>query len=543
MKKILLSLGLFSLVLVGKSQTILNELYVEPSGGTKEFFELYYAGTLPIGDNVDCWTLVSYYDLGGTNKGVYVMDLPNVTTGFTNRYMVGASSNPFTAQGSTNKVPNFNWNAMPASGKVTKWRVNGGAWVQDPDPVGLLDFFNNKGGGGFNYSAMIFVNGAFNNGFLGGTSATTDPIITTLPALNLTTANSNVCANFTINWNTLGAMEQVNSAAGTDNGYNRTADGRCGAWEKSSSSSEHTPGSSNGPTGSATGSLITSELLRCNVSQSPFFSVLNFDITGLIGNASLVDDFPVDVQLFYDLPPLGVQGGNDIFQRTKQILNVTNPLDTFRINESAYTYLIYKTKRGCFDKVVFIPNGCISLPVSFKSFTATRSRSTVLVKWETSTEINNSGFDIERNINGTWEKVGFVASQATSGNSAADLSYQFIDLNNAKGITQYRIKQIDLDAKSKFSEVRSVRGDGQKGQTIIYPNPSNDGRVNIVFEERNVSRDISVNDMAGRTIKQMKGVTSNNITIDNLTPGMYSLRIVIPGTGEQTVEKIVVNKR
>ncbi len=184
-----------------------------------------------------------------------------------------------------------------------------------------------------------------------------------------------------------------------------------------------------------------------------------------------------------------------------------------------------------------------TLPVSFKSFTAARNRSNVAVKWETSSEQNNSGFDIERNTNGIWEKVGFVASQATGGNSAADLSYQFIDLNNAKGVTQYRIKQIDLDAKSKFSEVRSVRGDGQKGQTIIYPNPSNDGKVNIVFEERNVSRDISLTDMSGRNIKQLKGVTSNNITIDNLTPGLYSLRIIIPGTGEQTVEKIVVNKR
>jgi hypothetical protein len=191
------------------------------------------------------------------------------------------------------------------------------------------------------------------------------------------------------------------------------------------------------------------------------------------------------------------------------------------------------------------PVSCIGLPVEFKSFTATRNRSNVIVKWETASEQNNSGFAVERNINGIWEQVAFVPSQAAAaaGNSSSVLSYQFIDLNNAKGITQYRIKQIDLDAKSSLSEIRSVRGDGQKGKTIIYPNPTADGKVNIVFEENNVSRDISVSDMTGRTIKQMKGVTANNITIENLTPGMYSLRIVIPGTGEQTVEKIVVNKR
>ena len=185
----------------------------------------------------------------------------------------------------------------------------------------------------------------------------------------------------------------------------------------------------------------------------------------------------------------------------------------------------------------------IPLPVSFKSFTAARNRSNVLVKWETATEINNSGFAVERNINGSWEQVAFVASQAVNGNSDAILSYQYIDLNNTKGITQYRIKQVDIDLKSKYSEVRAIRGEGQLGKTVVYPNPTNDGKVNIVFEDGNVSRDISVSDMSGRTIKQLRGITNNNITIENLTPGMYSLRIVIPSTGEQSVEKIVVNKR
>ncbi|MEO7922618.1 MAG: T9SS type A sorting domain-containing protein [Chitinophagaceae bacterium] len=544
MKKILLSLGLFSLVMAGKSQTILNELYVEPSNSTNEFFELYYAGTLPIGDNVDCWTLVSYYDLGGVDKGVYVMDLPNVTTGFTNRFMVGAASNPFTAQGNPANVPNFNWNAMPASGRLTKWRVSGATWIQQADPVNLQDFFNNKGGGGFNYSAMIFVNGVFQNGFFGGSNATTSTIITSLPNLSLTAANSNVCAPFTITWSTLGSFEKVNSAAGTDNGFIRTKDGKCGSWEKSSSSVEHTPGSTNGPTGAASGSLTTSELLQCNVGTgNPKFSVVNFDVTGLVGDASLADDFPVEVQLWYDKGVLGQQDILDVYQRSKNVLNVVNPGDTFRIDQTQYTYLIYKTKRGCFDKVVFISNGCSPLPVSFTSFTATRNHSNVVVKWATASELNNSGFAIERNVNGTWEQVAFVPSQAVGGNSDAVLNYQYIDYNNTKGITQYRVKQIDLDAKSKYSEVRAVRGEGQTGKTVVYPNPTNDGKVNIVFEDANVSRDISVSDMSGRTVKQLRGITNNNIQIDNLTPGIYSIRIVVTATGDQTVEKIVVNKR
>lgn len=187
--------------------------------------------------------------------------------------------------------------------------------------------------------------------------------------------------------------------------------------------------------------------------------------------------------------------------------------------------------------------GCIPLPVEFKSFTAVRNRSNVQLTWETSTEKNNSGFAVERNINGSWQQIAWVPTQALNGNSDAVLVYHYSDLNNLKGISQYRIRQVDIDAKSKYSDVRSVRGEGQIGKTIVYPNPTNNGKVNILFEEGAGSRDISVSDMSGRVVRQIKAITSNNITIENLNPGMYTIRIVSVETGEQVVEKIVVNKR
>jgi Secretion system C-terminal sorting domain len=191
--------------------------------------------------------------------------------------------------------------------------------------------------------------------------------------------------------------------------------------------------------------------------------------------------------------------------------------------------------------VAFCPG--ITLPVEFKSFTAVRNRSNVLLTWETSMEKNNSGFAVERNINGVWQQIAWVPSQALGGNSDVALVYTLTDLNNVKGVSQYRIRQVDFDAKSKYSEVRSVRGDGQLGQTIVYPNPTNNGKVNIIFEEGSLKRDISVYDMSGREIQQMKAVTTNNITIENLNPGMYMVRIIAVETGEQVVEKVVVNKR
>jgi len=119
-----------------------------------------------------------------------------------------------------------------------------------------------------------------------------------------------------------------------------------------------------------------------------------------------------------------------------------------------------------------------------------------------------------------------------------------IDLNNNhRGITQYRLRQLDLDGNQAFSQIRAVRSKDQKGKTIVYPNPSADGKVNVVFADGNVPRDVSLSDLNGRIIKQWKGITNNILQIDNLTAGFYTIRIIDTESGEQAVEKIVVKKR
>jgi hypothetical protein len=188
--------------------------------------------------------------------------------------------------------------------------------------------------------------------------------------------------------------------------------------------------------------------------------------------------------------------------------------------------------------------GGAPLPVQFTSFTAKRNNaSSVGLVWQTASELNNTGFEVQRNISGSWETVAFVPTQAAGGNSDALLTYTYSDMNSAKGMTQYRIKQIDFDGKSEYSSIRAVRGESVSVKTVLYPNPSFDGRVNVVFEDANGTRDIVLMDMSGRMIRNWKGVSNNNLVIDNLNPGMYSLRITVRETGAQTVEKLVVNKR
>ena len=184
------------------------------------------------------------------------------------------------------------------------------------------------------------------------------------------------------------------------------------------------------------------------------------------------------------------------------------------------------------------------LPVKFTVFNAVRSGHNVNLTWQTGTEQNNSGFEIQRfNGAGGWQDLGFVSTKAVNGNSSSALNYQFTDINTTKGITQYRLKQVDKDNRSAYSVIRSVRGADQKSNTIIYPNPSGDGKVSVVFDDASGIRDVSLMDVSGKTLKQWKGVTNNNIQIDNLNSGFYTVRIVNIETGEQSIEKFIVNKR
>jgi Secretion system C-terminal sorting domain len=184
------------------------------------------------------------------------------------------------------------------------------------------------------------------------------------------------------------------------------------------------------------------------------------------------------------------------------------------------------------------------LPVNFKSFTAMRNKNIVALKWTTASESNSLGFEIQRLIGGgSWQTVSFVYSLAPGGSSSSDISYTYSDLNSTKGVTQYRIRQLDIDQRSKYSEIRAVRGDGQSGKTIVFPNPVlSGGKINVVFEDANGTRDVSLIDLNGRQVRQWKAVTNNNLQIENLTPGFYNLKIIVRQTGEQTIEKIVVNK-
>ncbi len=214
-----------------------------------------------------------------------------------------------------------------------------------------------------------------------------------------------------------------------------------------------------------------------------------------------------------------------------------SPSFTYPVNAQLDWTITYRTASNtqCQGGICKIYSTFSTLPVSFKSFSATRKNSNVLLKWETASEENNTGFAIECKTTGDWKKIAFVSSQALNGNSDASLSYVYNDVSYEKGISQYRIRQVDFDQKSKYSEIKMVKGQGQANGVIVYPNPAIDGKVNVVLEDGIYS--VALMGVSGQTVG--KWTASNSLQISNLNSGMYLLKTA-NSAGQQEIKKIIV---
>lgn len=176
----------------------------------------------------------------------------------------------------------------------------------------------------------------------------------------------------------------------------------------------------------------------------------------------------------------------------------------------------------------------VALPVEMLSFSGYRSGANNVLSWKTSTEVNNRGFEVQRSADGiNYIALGFVDSRAAGGNSTSELNYGFTDNNAAAVKYYYRLRQLDIDNRSKFSNVVVISGGKPSllGIGGIYPNPAS-SMVNIrVDAPQNDKLSVLVRDISGRlVIQQESSVTTGSNTISlaiaSLPAGTYTVNLV-----------------
>ncbi|RKY94024.1 MAG: hypothetical protein DRQ13_08740 [Ignavibacteriae bacterium] len=181
--------------------------------------------------------------------------------------------------------------------------------------------------------------------------------------------------------------------------------------------------------------------------------------------------------------------------------NVKDPFGGTIFNQDLSDSGSYSFPSGYYDAIILTMYYDNIIPVELTSFTTSvlQNENAVKLKWETATETNNSGFEIQRTSRlpspyqgkgvptsrdgRGWEKIGFIPGFGTT---TEPKLYSFIDdlsrlrENVTTGTYKYRLKQIDFDGTFTYSKEIEVVVDFTPKEFVLYqnyPNPFNPSTV------------------------------------------------------------------
>jgi uncharacterized repeat protein (TIGR01451 family) len=169
------------------------------------------------------------------------------------------------------------------------------------------------------------------------------------------------------------------------------------------------------------------------------------------------------------------------------------------------------------------------LPVALARFTVLAAHTDAQLRWLTASEYNNDYFVVERSFDGAWfVAVGTVRGQRQSHRAT---SYEFVDAGVARRAVAdkpvyYRLRQVDFDSTSTYSEVRSVAF-GATGVVTVYPNPAGSAATLDLSSLPLGDYSVQVLDLAGRQLARynLPGAARHPLDLQRLPTGTYVVRV------------------
>jgi hypothetical protein len=182
------------------------------------------------------------------------------------------------------------------------------------------------------------------------------------------------------------------------------------------------------------------------------------------------------------------------------------------------------------------------LPVTIVYFIGEKHSKDALLKWLTSSEINNDYFELQSAMNSqdelNFETIGKVQG---NGNSTSPHSYSFLDKRpDKKGIFYYRLRQVDYDGKFEYSNVVALKFENQGLFSLegIVPNPYTEHTdVKVYVDEKSILT-AKIFEPQGREITSLtfsleKGLFSfDPEQSSTLSAGVYFIRLSV---GDETI--------
>ncbi len=170
------------------------------------------------------------------------------------------------------------------------------------------------------------------------------------------------------------------------------------------------------------------------------------------------------------------------------------------------------------------------LPIELTYFEAHQENNNVNLEWETSSEINNDGFEIQYSQNALeWEILDFVPGK----NEAAQ--YQYTHYDPSIGDNYYRLKQFDYDGYTSLLDIKLVQIEATNIEVNVYPNPTQD-YVNI---DASPNFELaSIYNVNGELVKQIEMSVTARVDLTDLGTGTYYIRMTGNGVGSQSTKLI-----
>lgn len=148
------------------------------------------------------------------------------------------------------------------------------------------------------------------------------------------------------------------------------------------------------------------------------------------------------------------------------------------------------------------------------------------LNWQTFSETNNKGFNIERSEDGKlFDNIAFVPSKGEAGNSTASLTYTFVDKQPLSGAAYYRFVQKDLDGRATQSNIVRLEAGNGKQFITAQPNPATSSIHVRVKGQMHSNATVTIHDMLGKTLVHMS--LEDNATvmdISQLPAGLYLIK-------------------
>lgn len=166
-------------------------------------------------------------------------------------------------------------------------------------------------------------------------------------------------------------------------------------------------------------------------------------------------------------------------------------------------------------------NGCALptavLPIELISFTGFASEKNNELTWQTSTEINNDYFIVEKSIDGyEFVEIGQVSA---AGTSQSIRNYDFDDMH-PELLTYYRLKQVDFNGDFAYSNTIVIKRKSTSNADVY-----NTGNQLIIRVKNTTPTFVEIVNVTGQVVYTKEMVQNLTLPIDQFISGIYFVRI------------------